>query len=113
MAKSGDVITYTVTLTVTNGTANNVQVQDVLPPHMSYVSMDPAPAGGTQTQAGSTLTWNWGTLGPGTYTLSYQGVLDTFIQQGSEIDNHAALTYTGLPAAKVATAKVVLATSTR
>jgi len=112
VASSGDTITYTLTLKVTGSTANNVHVSDVLPGHLVYVGMGTVPAGGTSNWdlSTKTLTWDWTSLAPGTYTLTYQATVDNSVTEGTILVNNAQLTYSGLSGSKSASASVTMAT---
>jgi len=59
----GEIFTYTLTLTHTQGSINthNVVLSDTLPAHLSFVS-----ASGTSTWDGSTVRWTYPTLAPNT-----------------------------------------------
>ena len=112
MASSGDTITYTLTLVVTGSTANTVHVSDVLPSHLIYVGMGSVPAGGISnwTLSTKTLTWDWTSLGPGTYSLTYQATVDTSVTEGTILVNNANLTYSGLSGTKQTSVSVTMAT---
>ncbi len=104
-------MTYKVVLNVTGSPASGAQVVDVLPDHMVFVSAaTPVPDGGTFTQSGSTLTWNWsGSLPVGAVTLTYQATVDNFVQEGTVLTNHAVVSYAnGTP--KSAQVSLTLAT---
>ena len=104
-------MTYHLVLNMTGSTASNVQVQDVLPDHMVFVSASlPVPLGGTFTQSGQTLTWNWASLPVGPVTLTYQATVDNLVQDGMVLTNHAQVTFTGQTAARTAQVSLTLAT---
>jgi uncharacterized repeat protein (TIGR01451 family) len=109
-AQTGDTVTYTITLNVIGKSASNVQVQDTLPAHMNFVSFGAVPAGGTSSFMGpGTLTWNWASLAPGSYSFTYQVKIDSYVSQGTVFTNRAQLTYTGWPTAKIASVDVKIA----
>ncbi len=112
MASSGDILTYTLTLTVSGSTASGVHVSDPLPSHLIYLGLGPVTMGGTGTwdQSTKTLTWDWASLAPGTYTVTYQAQVDDYVTQGSVLVNNATLTYNGSSNSKQATVSVTLAT---
>ena len=112
VAKTGDVITYTLTLVVTGSTASNVVVTDPMPDHLNYVGAGTVPAGGNANwdSASKTLTWTWTTLAPGTYTLTYEGSVDGYVQEGTILLNKASLTYNGYTGTKEASVSVTMAT---
>jgi fimbrial isopeptide formation D2 family protein len=99
IVSSNNVITYTLSLTVTAATATNVQITDPLPAHLVYVSTGAVPAGGTSTYntSSATLTWNWASLAPGTYSLTYQAQVDSYVTQNTVISNCAQVTASGAP----------------
>ena len=111
MAKTGDVVTYTLTLRVSGSVATNVQVTDVLPNHLVYDSTGPVPAGGGASWdlASKTLTWSWPSLSPGIYSVTYLGTVDGFVQEGTLLVNKADLSYAGLAGVKEATSTVSMA----
>ncbi len=103
-AKSGDVITYTLSIQVTGNNVNNVAVTDVLPPNETFQSFLSSPAG---TTAGSTvitgssgpatqLTWDLpNSLTVGSYQISYTAQVNNFLKGGTTLNNCAQLSYTG------------------
>jgi len=106
---TGDTITYSVKLTVTGSTAQNVQVTDLLPSHLYSITVDPVPAGGTETTSGSNLTWSWASLPPGTYSLTYHGVVDNSVHVGDVLTNKAQVTYVGQSSPKTSSVSIPLA----
>ena len=59
--------------------------------------------GGIFTLVGlSTLTWHWDSLPVGPVTLTYQGKVDSSVQQGTTLTNHAQVTFAGQTAAREA-----------
>src|SRR6185295_14491754 len=113
VAKSGDVITYTLTLTVTVGTVTVIHVSDVLPDNLIFVSAADAPGGiaANWDSFGHTLSWDIPSLAPGVYTLTYQAQVDGYVKQGVVLNNCASVTYLGLGAAKTSCAPVRMATT--
>ncbi len=110
VASSGDTIIYTLTLVVTGSVANTVHVSDVLPNHLIFVAMGPVTMGGTPNWNPSTkmLTWDWTSLAPGTYALTYQATVDSSVTTGTVLVNNAQLTYAGLSGTKSASVSVSL-----
>ena len=102
MARTGDVITYTITLNVTFGPANAVVVTDVLPASLSLMSFGPIPAGGTSSwnSLSKTMTFSFDSLAAGTYQVTYQAKVDNFVSEGTILRNNAQVAYAGLPAPK-------------
>ncbi len=81
-ATIGELLTYTVEVTLPQGMTNNVVVTDVMDSGLSFVGMVSGLAPTTVAADGKTLTWNLGTLtndpaiGPDdTVTLVYQAVV--------------------------------------
>ena len=96
-ANSGDVLTYSIGVTVTGNTAQNVVVTDILPANVTYAgagtnnpSSLPAP-----TVAGTQLSWNLGNLVPGTYSLRYMTKVADFLSSGTVLTNGVEATYQG------------------
>jgi uncharacterized repeat protein (TIGR01451 family) len=95
---SGDVVTYTLALTVTGSAASNVQVTDVLPDHLDFVRFVTVPSGGVPTWNPSTRTLGLSfpsPLAPGIHRLTYEARVDNSIQDGTVLINCADLTYSG------------------
>lgn len=111
VARSGDVITYSLTLRVTGNTAHLVQVADQMPGHLIYAGTGAVPAGGTSAwdPASKTLTWSWAYLAPGTYSLAYQADVDFYVTEGTLITNCASVNYDGLAAPRTACASTSMA----
>ncbi len=78
----GQVVTYTLTLNVTDGPTNLV-VTDDLSAGVSYVA-DSASDGGTE--AAGVITWNLSNVATGTKTLTYQV---TVVAESGPLPNHA------------------------
>ena len=112
MAKAGDVITYTITLSVVGNTANQVKVVDKLPSYMTFVSFGPSgplPSGApTPTAVGQVLTWDFtGTpLPTGSVTLTYTASVDNDVPGATYLINTATLTYASLNVPKTVTSNV-------
>jgi uncharacterized repeat protein (TIGR01451 family) len=93
-ASSGDTLTYTLNLTVLSTTANNVQVTDTLPANMTFVGFG-AVAGASTNQVGQVLSWNWPSLSPGNYQVTYSAKVNDLVTGGTVLLNNAQLTYQG------------------
>jgi len=111
VARSNDVITYTITLNVPFGPANAVTVTDVLPASLSFVSFGPVPASGVTNQSAKTLTWTFASLPAGTYSFTYQAQVGTFVPQGTVLTNSAQVAYSGLLTPKTTSVQVTMATA--
>jgi len=88
----GTTVTYTLTLTVSDGPANDVEVIDVLPVGLE----DPTDIsdGGSFDATTRTITWELGDLNDGTYELTYNAVVADDVEHGDELVNAAAATST-------------------
>ncbi|HYI66735.1 MAG TPA: SpaA isopeptide-forming pilin-related protein [Candidatus Limnocylindrales bacterium] len=85
----GTEVIYTLTLTVDDGPAKDVQVIDVLP--VGLENPHDISNGGTESPAG-TITWNLGDLADGEYTLTYRAVVADEVENGEELVNVASAT---------------------
>jgi uncharacterized repeat protein (TIGR01451 family) len=111
IVKSGDVITYTITLNVTAGLVSNATVTDVLPDNLIFVGFGTEPIGVTPNwDGGHNLTWSWSFLSPGVVSFTYQARVDNYVQQGTILRNHAQLTYDGLANPKESHVDITMAT---
>jgi fimbrial isopeptide formation D2 family protein len=88
----GTPVHYTLTLTVTDGPAENVVIKDVLPVGLD----DPTDIsdGGTFTSGDRTITWNLGDLDDGVYELTYTAAVSADAENGDALVNVAAATAT-------------------
>jgi len=91
LVRTNDVITYTLTVEVTVGTVSDTVVTDVMPMNIQFVSFGVS-SPGTYNPSTRTLTWSLGSLAPGTYTLSYDGQVDAYVQEGVVMRNSAQVT---------------------
>src|ERR1019366_2153099 len=98
---------------VTAATASNVQITDPLPTDLIFVSFGNVPSGGVTTWNASTKTlgWSFATLPVGTYSLTYQAQVNSYVQQGVVLTNTAQLTYSGLTNPKTGVSNVTMAMS--
>ncbi|HEY5039409.1 MAG TPA: hypothetical protein VIJ93_10085, partial [bacterium] len=93
-AQALDVVAYTITLSVTNGAASNVVVQDALPSQMTFQSFTSSPLGTLTSQNGSLLTWALPpSLPVGTYQLAYKATVNSLAQGGVGLCNQAWVNY--------------------
>jgi uncharacterized repeat protein (TIGR01451 family) len=97
IVKTGDLVTYTLDLTVTTGSVNNVVVTDVLPSHMQFVGFGTAPSGAvTQWDPSTqTMTWSFPSLAPGAYQVTYQAQVDPYVTEGTVLRNCGDVSFTG------------------
>jgi uncharacterized repeat protein (TIGR01451 family) len=94
-AKAGDILTYSIGITVTGNSANNVVVTDVLPSGLTFVAFGIVPAGSVTIANPPNLKWALPSpLAVGTYQLTYQAQVNSFVAGGA-VTNNAQLTYTG------------------
>jgi uncharacterized repeat protein (TIGR01451 family) len=97
-ARAGDILTYSIGITVTGNSASNVVVTDVLPSGLTFVGFGTVPAGAVTVANPPSLKWTLPSpLVVGTYQLTYQASVNSFVTGGT-ITNNAQLTYTGLSA---------------
>jgi len=71
----GELVHYTLTVTVNDGTATGVVVTDTLPAGLSYVADSADPSAGFAA-AGQELTWTVGSLAAGAHTFEYDATVD-------------------------------------
>ena len=109
VADVNDVITYTITLNVTDGNSSNVVVTDVLPNYMSFVSFGAVPSGGVTSNSGSNLRWVFPVLPPGTYSFTYQAQVASYVPGGTVLTNNAQVVYAGNPTPKKTSVTVNMA----
>jgi len=109
IVKSGEIVTYTLTINVTGGTISQVEVQDILPAHMIFVSFGSVPDGGAAVYTPTnTLKWDWQTLGNGTHTVTYQAQVDDYVQEGMVLTNNAQMSYLGMTGTRKTSVSVQL-----
>jgi uncharacterized repeat protein (TIGR01451 family)/fimbrial isopeptide formation D2 family protein len=77
----GTVVSYTVTVTVTDGPAKSVVVTDVLPAGLDAPTS--ISNGGSYTAATRTITWSLGELANGSHALTYQAAVSAGTAQGA------------------------------
>jgi len=94
-ANAGDVLTYTIAVTVTGPSLTNPVITDVLPANITFQAFGTMPAGTTISQ--SPLQWTLPTtLADGVYDITYQTKVNAFAQANVPLTNNAQLTYSGL-----------------
>lgn len=86
----GTEVTYTLTLTVDDGPASDVEVIDALP--VGLENPTDISDGGVFDATSGTITWSLGDLADGEYTLTYQAVVADDVAHGEELVNAAAAT---------------------
>jgi uncharacterized repeat protein (TIGR01451 family) len=106
-ASSGDLVTYTLTLTITGNPVSGMVLQDTLPADVTFVDFLNAPPSTTTSQAGNVLTWNLPTLSLGPYQITYQVRVNDFLPGGEVFTNSVVLTAPGL-ASQTAQASVAV-----
>jgi fimbrial isopeptide formation D2 family protein/uncharacterized repeat protein (TIGR01451 family) len=86
----GTVVTYTLTVSVSNGPANDVTVVDTLPAGLD----DPTSIsnGGTWSSADRTITWHFASLADGDIVLTYKAAVSLSDKNGDELTNVAVVT---------------------
>jgi uncharacterized repeat protein (TIGR01451 family) len=111
VAASGDVLTYTLSVTVTGSVVNGAVVRDVLPGHLDFVGFGPSPAGTvmTHTLATRELAWELPPLPPGVHELTYQATVDTSVTEGTVLVNCARLTFSWSSAVRESCEEVEIA----
>jgi len=99
--KAGEILTYTISVSVPNSTASNVTLTDTLPGDLQSVAVPsqvnppgtvsvlslPTPGTGTR------IVWNFPTLNPGNYSLTYTAETQPLLPGGTVIVNQAVLSY--------------------
>jgi uncharacterized repeat protein (TIGR01451 family) len=105
-ANAGDLLNYSIGITVTGNSVSNVVVTDILPVDISFVSYGSAPAGTTENATPPPLKWTLPSpLAPGIYQLNYQTQVNGFVS-GETITNNAQLTSAGLATPLTSSANV-------
>jgi uncharacterized repeat protein (TIGR01451 family)/fimbrial isopeptide formation D2 family protein len=86
----GTLVTYTLTVTVSDGPANDVTVVDTLPDGLD----DPTNIsdGGTWSSADRTITWQFASLADGDKVLTYKAAVSLTDENGDELTNVAIVT---------------------
>ena len=107
----GEAVTYSLSITVTGGSAGAAAVTDILPSDLTFDQFIPGDPAGSQ--SGQTVVWDLSSLTPGNYTLGFSaGVGNTvpggtvfasdgtvyFSQSNSELFNSASVTVVALTA---------------
>ena len=95
-AQAGTTFTYSIGITVTGNSVNNMVVTDVLPSGLTLVAFGTIPVGTVTVSNSPNLKWTLPSpLAPGTYQLTYQVLVSSTVAGGT-LTNKAQLTYTGL-----------------
>ncbi|MBA4170358.1 MAG: DUF11 domain-containing protein [Chloroflexi bacterium] len=88
----GTTVTYTLTLTVDDGPADDVMLADSLP--VGLENPTNISNGGVFDDATNMITWDLGELADGEYTVTYQATVADDVENGEELVNAAAATST-------------------
>jgi uncharacterized repeat protein (TIGR01451 family)/LPXTG-motif cell wall-anchored protein len=83
---AGSTLTYLLTVTVSDATAQDVAVTDPIPAHLTFVK---ASNGGTYDASSKTVTWSLGDLVPGTYPISLTVKIDGVVSNNTVVTNTA------------------------
>ncbi|MGH2357195.1 MAG: SpaA isopeptide-forming pilin-related protein [Candidatus Limnocylindria bacterium] len=86
----GTNVRFTLTVTVSDGPANDVVVVDTLP--TGYDAPTSISDGGTYDAGSRQITWELGDLADGSYDLSYQAKVGAGVANGTQLVNVAAVT---------------------
>jgi len=106
-------LTYSITLTITGGTVQNVQVTDGVVTDLVFLGMGPTPAGGSGYYDGAArnMSWNFPNLTVGTYMFTYRVQVDNSPYDppcGTILTDNAQMTYAGLTGTADAAATVTI-----
>ncbi len=85
----GTVVSYTVTVTVSDGPAKNVTVTDLLP--LGLDAPTSISDGGSYSGGTRAITWHLGDLADGSYELTYQAAVSAGTEHGDELVNVAVV----------------------
>jgi len=93
-AHSGDILDYSIAVTVTGNSISGLVVTDTLPANVTFTAFNPSnPFPGTYTASTGLLQWNIPSpLGVGVYTLRYQTTVNNFVPANSVVMNRAQVT---------------------
>jgi fimbrial isopeptide formation D2 family protein/uncharacterized repeat protein (TIGR01451 family) len=86
----GTIVSYTLTVTVSDGPATDVVVTDTLPEGLDAPTS--ISDGGSYDAGTRTITWNLGDLEDGSHELTYQAAASLDTEQGDELVNVAVVT---------------------
>ena len=86
----GTNVTFTVKVTISDGPAENVVVVDTLP--TGYAAPTNISNSGSYASANRTITWNLGTVGTGSVTLTYQAAVNAGVAHGTQLVNTVIVT---------------------
>jgi fimbrial isopeptide formation D2 family protein len=87
----GSIVEYTLTVTVTDGPINGVEVNDTLPDGLTYVGSSADPSSGFSVD-GQKLTWLVASLGSGAHEFTYQAIVDDDAPIGEQLTNTGCVT---------------------
>jgi len=107
-ALTGDVVLYTIQVSIEGSQAGNLQIQDILPNGMDFVpGSESDTLGAVFTASGSVLTWTAPQAGPCSCSITYQTRVNSFIEVGSIMTNQAVLSSSSLSAPVSASSSVL------
>jgi len=77
----GEAVTYSLSITVTGGSAGQAAVTDILPANLTFDQFTLGDPVGTQ--SGQTIVWDLSSLTPGNYTLSFGASVGNTVSGGT------------------------------
>jgi uncharacterized repeat protein (TIGR01451 family) len=111
LAHGGDMLTYTIAVTLTGNSLSGIVVTDTLPVGVSFSDFMSNPYGitGGFNAATDQLQWSLPSpLAPGVYQFSYQTRVNDFVEANSPLLNRAELTYPGQTSSLVSSVPVTV-----
>ncbi|HET7684902.1 MAG TPA: isopeptide-forming domain-containing fimbrial protein [Candidatus Limnocylindria bacterium] len=87
----GSIVSYTLTVTVSDGPINDAEVSDTLPAGLTYVVGSADPATGFSV-TGQELTWTVASLSTGTHEFTYDAIVDDDAPIGATLVNTGCVT---------------------
>jgi uncharacterized repeat protein (TIGR01451 family) len=100
-AHAGDVLTYSIGVTLDSYVLTGAVITDTLPADMNFVSFGNVPNGTVTVFNAATDQLQWtlpSPVGPGIYNLTYQTQIRNFVPGHAVLTNLAQLNYVGAPA---------------
>jgi len=93
-AHSGDILDYSIAVTVTGNSVSGLVVTDTLPANVTFTAFNPSNTiSGTYTPSTGLLQWIMPSpLAVGVYTLSYQTTVNNFVPANTVVLNKAVVT---------------------